>query len=248
MIRNLNFTGRKSIPRSMISIGVRTEGGSRIVDARLNLDGLALPEAAPVVVEAYRNSAFMRFTFGTVGRLQPPDDVSLAGFDPDDLVLFRVKVIDPIAAPPRLLAEADRLTPADEAVGKLSRRTILHTFVQDLGDEVWKLDVSDEIPVLLLNDRIPGIKPRAKTGDDFGPLVFPSVVRTLLSQAAIGEGAESDDDSATWPTLWVRWGEALTGEAFPPGVDDDQKMEWVEAVVAAFCKLTKATDRYRRIS
>ena len=68
MQRKFNYTDRKKITRSAIRMTLlpRTDGPLAF-DAKIDLDGLELPEHACVCVEAYHKALYMRFNFGKVG-------------------------------------------------------------------------------------------------------------------------------------------------------------------------------------
>ena len=108
MIRRLNYTGRIKIFRSDLRLATREVGGALSFDADLRLIDYELPAEALVFVEAYRQTTWMRFSFGTVAAMQPPVDRWLHEFDSPDGILFRVKVTQ-AKDEHVLLAVADRI-------------------------------------------------------------------------------------------------------------------------------------------
>ena len=106
MIRSFNYTGRKKIPRRLITITVRRmPDGRRTFSADLQLEALNLPAGAPVFIEAYHRQSWRRFTCGTVGDLQAPALPDLSGLT-GDRIRFRVKALDPEAEHGRVIAVA----------------------------------------------------------------------------------------------------------------------------------------------
>ena len=111
MIRKFNYTGRKRIARSRVSIEiVPGTNGSASFEASIDLTGVNLPKSANVFVEAYRRSFFKRFSFGTVSQIRSPQDRSLGDLDPKSFAMFRIKVVEPTGKG-RILGVADKIIP-----------------------------------------------------------------------------------------------------------------------------------------
>src|SRR6266513_561184 len=92
-VRTLNYTHRKRLRHEHLRFTIFT---TRLAEHAFNVDldiaAYELPQDARVYVEAYRQTHWMRFDFGTVGRLVAPNDRVLGIFDNVDGVLFRVRV------------------------------------------------------------------------------------------------------------------------------------------------------------
>ena len=81
MIRKFNYTGRKKIKRSNVSIDLLRDGNQhRVFNLNLDLDDLELPSNAHVYIEAYHRSGYQRFDFGTVSERKVPSDRSYSTF------------------------------------------------------------------------------------------------------------------------------------------------------------------------
>src|SRR5437016_2570906 len=92
-ISRLNYTGRKRLNRKDVQILLlEPSGGPLSFEAKLKLAEYKFPADALVFVEAYRQTQWMRFTFGKVGAVVPPVDRRLTEFDSPDGILFRVRV------------------------------------------------------------------------------------------------------------------------------------------------------------
>ena len=249
MNRRFNFTGRKRIALEHVNITVKDGGSDGIAtfDAEFEFDDLELPPNAPVMIEAFRGSNINRYAWGTVGQLTPPDDRSLINMQ--DNPSFRIKVV----APDRsgiLLAMASRITPhREERRGSL---VWLNTSI-DLGKEVWRLDFGDGNPTLYVNASIEGIGKAASSDRAFQSLVFPEVLRAMLTQAVIVDEADPDDDGGDWLGL-MTFVRGFHNEPLPPrltvvGENDDRRSEdavrWINDAVRAFTqKNFPASDFY----
>lgn len=246
MIRKLNFTGRKKIPKSLISIELVPDGNRQFsFDATFNLAELALPPDAEVYAEAYHHASYMRFSYGKIGKTVIPTERKLRQIEPGAFPLFRVKVVKG----GRILASADKIVPrssADEPKGKLS---LLPVEFKDLADLIWNLDLSSERPVLQLNDRIDGIKDIARIDQQFFALVYPDVIRQILRTILIeNDYADADSDEDDWQSQWLRFAEGLPGvDKVPsdkyPGVEEDRET-WIEEVIMVFCKKWKVREKF----
>ena len=147
MIKRINYTGRRRINRRHIELKINADGDAPpAFDAELTLGSYELPHNARVFVEAYRQTSWQRFDFGTVGDIKQPDDRQLTAFGSVDGVLFRVKVVEAPEAdgdgrPARILRHADRIRPRmpDERQAK----SLLPLDPGDFRDEVWRLEFDE---------------------------------------------------------------------------------------------------------
>ncbi len=253
MITNLNYTGRRRIPRSAIRIALAEDGdGHRFFDANVDLDGLDLPDSARLYVEAYYKSSYMRFNLGTVAgrRSLTEGERRLTEVDAGDIVYFRVKVVDETSSFGRILADADKIAPETARVKQIP---LLPVQPYDLGELAWRVDFDTGQPVLWVNNRIsPRIMEIVRTDSVWLSLVFPAAIREVLSRIFFVEDRDdpwSDDDPYA---LWLRWGSDLIGSPTPQidyddeGALDTDKRDWVDQVVVAFSKQIHASDKYRR--
>lgn len=251
MIRRLNYTGRKRIARARVSVRLLPSpaGGLRF-DAAFDLAEYGFPAASSVYIEAYNATSYMRFAFGTVGAHATPPDLLLREITPSPLPKFRLKVVD--ARRGLLLGVADQLVPLQPEASLAHRQSLLPVEFRDLGERVWRLDVSDW-PVLELNERVADLGEIARSGDAFLALVYPEVVRRILHEAIVGQGqTDPDFDEADWTSLWLRYVCSLPGVDAPPETasgDEDARAQadaWIERAVQAFCRARDARVRFER--
>src|SRR5256885_10944817 len=108
MKRTFNFTGRRKIGRTDISITLRQARGTWSFDADLRLNDYHFARNAEVWIEAHRQNLWMQWPWGTVSAMRPAIERKLTEFDVPDEVLFRVRVVQPPGQEHhKLLGEAD---------------------------------------------------------------------------------------------------------------------------------------------
>jgi len=247
MIKRLNFTGRRRIPRDRVDIEVY-DGQPRTFDAAIDLDGTSLPSHAAVFLEAMcaGSNAVERFHFGEVGNIVPPQDRCLRELDGKN-VFFALKIVDRNERFGRLLGIAEHIRP--QRAGKQTaagRRGILPVEPKELGQRLWRLEFTDHEVYLYVNKDVPELVDRVRTDPLFYAVVYPEVVRRVLMQA-ISENVDIEEDDDHWPVLWLRFGKNLHPMRDTPPTHDateEEREEWVEDVVEAFCKSHTVRDKY----
>jgi hypothetical protein len=226
------------VPRERIEI-VIFDGSPRSFDARIDLTGCDLPGEAEVIVEAgcAGSNVIPRFAWGTVNELMPPANRILSGLFGEN-VFFSLKVIDRRQQFGRILGLAEHIRPVKG--GKKTptgRRGILPIESADLGPEPWKLDFRTEDVYLLINSRVPDLKDRMRHDAGVFGLVYPVVVRQILSSALKTE-FEDDEASEHWASQWLNFGTKLhSGGVKPPSHESEaDREEWVNDIVESFCR------------
>jgi hypothetical protein len=249
MIRRLNYTGRKKIPRSSVTVRLlRTDDGGYAFSAEFDLSRLDFPRDASVFIEAYNASSYMRFPFGTVAERRDPKDTRLTDITPRPLPKFRLKVVDRTKRHGLLLGVADKLLPLRPHEDLANKQSLLPVDFCDLGERIWRLELSDW-PVLELNNRIDAIGEAARSGDSFLALVYPEVLRRVLHEIVIVlDETDPGFDDTEWTSLWLRYVCSLTGVSEPPsGATEEAKalrLEWIDDTVHAFCRSRQARRRF----
>lgn len=248
MIRRLNYTGRRNIPRSRVTIRlVSAVDGDQSFSADFDLKGFRFPSDASVYVEAYNTGSYMRFPFGTVGQPDVPQDTRLTEVTPRPLPKFRLKVVDQKNRHGLLIGVADKVIPLRPDEDLRNRQSLLPVDFCDLGERVWQLDLSDW-PVLELNSRVENISEAARSSGGFMGLLYPEVLRRILHFIVVEQGeTDPDADETEWTTLWLRYACSLSGIGPPPAMAGHEvaglQAEWVEDVVQAFCRARHARTR-----
>ena len=251
MIRRLNFTGRRRIPRSQVLVRLASGTGEAWrFDATFALSDFQFPPESTIFVEAYNPTSYMRFDFGTIGELVVPEDRNLTDITATPLPKFRLKVVDRRERHGQLLGVADKLIPlrADETPDQ--RQSLLPVEFTDLQNCIWRLDISDW-PVLQLNRRVADLGEIARSADWFLGLVYPEVVRRILHAAVVDQGqTDPDFDDSDWTCLWLQYVCALPGVSKPPdGETEDARQrqrDWIEEAVQAFSRTREARERFEK--
>lgn len=234
--KRINSTGRKRIQRERVDIRMADadDGASQAATARFDLQGLGFPDQSGIVLEAYQGSFGMRFNCGTVGTPNIPALLHLNELDRDTTTLFRLKVVE-AGGGGKLLGSADRIRPAgnDNEEGK---RSIFPIRESDLGDEVWRVEIDDSGPWLLLNYRVPGFKHRLLENPFLRGTMLPAALRVVLERLVF-DHTPDDDDEEDWRGMWLRY----LRESF--GIDDElseiadeDRASWVDATTRKFCE------------
>ena len=249
-IRRINSTGRKKILHEDTRILVRADGaGVAALDATLNLADYDLPSEAAVFVEAYRQTTFMRFPYGTVASPRPAEGMSyrLTEFSSPDGLLFRVKVTSTGERAGVLLAEADSIPAADDEEQPEARQALLPPAPGQLGEELWRVDFSGaDGPLLLINDRLDDWKAVAAS-PVFRSLVYPAAMREVLWYVYKVEGTRDMDEDDDWGSRWLSFAAALPGVVDPPltSEEDDVWGEWITDAVESFSRQHSMLERYK---
>ncbi|MDZ7645595.1 MAG: hypothetical protein U5K76_16040 [Woeseiaceae bacterium] len=248
MIRRLNYTGRRKIARSRVTVRLRTNpDGGYAFSADYDLSGLRFPKDARVYIEAYNVVSYMRFDLGTVAAPREPKDTWLTELSRRPLPKFRLKVVDRTKRYGLMLGVADKLLPLGPEDSLEQRQSLLPVDFCDLGDRAWRLDLSDW-PVLELNNRLDGVSEAARSAGSFLGLVYPEVLRRVLHDIVVGQDiTDPGFDDSDWTSLWLRFAGTLPGVGAPPGGVTEgarsRQREWIEETVQAFCKARQARQR-----
>ena len=186
----------------------------------------------------------MRFSFGTVGGLTTPSDTALSDFDSPDAILFRVRVTSTDGTGGKLLAEADRIRGHRAEEIEETREPLLWVKAEELGAEVWRLEISDR-PRLLINRELWDWKAVSRA-PQFVSLVYPAVLREILSFILLQEKYFDLDDTGDWRSRWLRFSSLVPGAPDIPEEkeDIDELKEWINEIVSAFCRQQKMMDRF----
>lgn len=247
MIRKFNYTGRKKIKRTHVRVDLFRDGeGRRLFNIALQLDDLKLPAGASIHVEAYHRTAYQRFDFGTLDAKHIPEDRYLTRLPDAVTPLFRVKVVDRTGDHGRILAALDKIRPESIDQQPVGSQCLLYVEYADLGQRIWELDLDGDWPALRLNRQAGEISLIASGDDRFMALVYPEVLRQILTRIVIVDEHTDPDCDDDWPSLWLQLACALAGQAVPPlGAADDQKV-WIETAVEGFCRRNLVLERFAK--
>ena len=244
MIRRLNYTSRMRIRKSDAIIVFDETTKPLSFNAEINLGSYFFQPTAKVFVEAYRGNSFMRFDYGTVEALSPPPTRQLLDIEGDKFSLFRVKVVDVTSG--RLIAISSQLRPGGDTQDGLEALLPLH--LTDTGNQIWRLKFENEGVKLELNQHKDGID----KNPEFRSLVFPSVLREVLSYIVFIEKQENEQElQDAEESAWSKWLTFVSGfypEEYPgpykeaEDTDIQQFLDWIDGAVEAFCDKNKIAD------
>jgi hypothetical protein len=233
----INSTGRKRIHREHIRIHLKEpEGGQPptfTADIQLPTE-LMLEPSAKVYVEPYVKSSSMRFDFGTVGKINHPENCLLTEIDAGAAVLFRIKVVDETGEVGRILASANGIRPENDADGD-DRRPLLPVRKANLAELIWRLEIDkDAGPELIVNSRIPDLIETLKRDVYLQGVIYPEVVRRLVHDI-FHEDNEYDEDT-DWVKDWTEWFKAQLGREIAEEEADDLEAvhSLADEIAAAF--------------
>jgi hypothetical protein len=240
---HLNYTGRKKISRNDAFITlVDCDHTTPSFSAELHLDDYNLPENARVYIEAYRQTSWMRFDFGTVGNIVKPEECLLSEFGNADGIRFRVKITSDEKPNGKLLAAANGIRPREPAIEKENRISLLPVRSENI-DSIWKIIYSEDGPELLIS-RVAGDKEAIALSPAFRSLVFSAVLREILMYILHGERTFDPDDIEDWRVQWLQFARSLGGidDEIPPEDDEIEIGEWVDDAVSSFSRKQKDID------
>lgn len=256
MPRRFNYTHRQRILREHVSIRVLNgEGGALAFDGVIDLSSYGIEKSQPksrVYIEAYRGAtaSWKRFDFGCIESISPPADRSLDEFRVPEGILFRVRVTatDGEGAG-RLVAEADGVRPQLAGDDQHAVQPLIeHMPADDIGDEVWRLDFSGEMPLLKINSRI-GIGVDQFLMDPRHRAVFaPAVMRQILTRIVLIEKFTGDEeDDMDWRQRWLRFAMRMSGSdpISTQMLEDVQGAEdWINTAAEGFAKRIGARSSF----
>jgi hypothetical protein len=242
--RRINFTGRKRIPHTLISVRLRPleAGKSLQATASFDLGSLGFPPKSPVIFEAYQRSQGMRFEVGTVAEPVVPEQFSLDEIDPGDSVLFRVKVVDDCGSG-LILGAAHRLRP-DSSETPDGRRSLFPVDQLDLGSEVWRVRITDAGPRLQLHFRLPQLLSKLETEPLVQGLLLPQALRQVLTDL-VADSADDEGDDTSWKSDWLKYCGETLGMANPIDLPEDERLGWVDDGVRKFARDCNFVDRIK---
>jgi hypothetical protein len=203
-----------------------------------------LAKDARVFVEAYRRTNWMRFDFGTVAQVVAPPDLRLTTFDSHEGVLFRVRVTATANNQGQLLATADQISPVHkDQEGEEGREPLLPIKPADLGEEVYRVDLSDA-PLLLVSNQFGDWRALARS-PLFVCMALPQALREILTRILRVEKYFETDDPSNWCARWLKFAATRAGSSDPPKEGEEDRFdEWVDDAVSAFARMHGIKSRF----
>jgi len=248
MIKRINSLGRKRIPRDCMAVAI-ADGTPRRFSASIELPENDWPQEAIVVIEAMcaGSPTVSRFECGPLNNLKAPRDTPLKDLTGRN-VFFHLKVIDQSEKIGRILGLAENIRPIETGLQtNAGRRGILPVEAIDLGQQLWQLDFRDHDVFLLVNSQIEHLPNQLQSDPASYALIYPEIIRRILYKA-IDQNVDLEEEEDRWPYLWLKFGRSFHPERMtPPSPAEGEAIdEWVESVVAEFCKQKSFRDRFTK--
>lgn len=232
MKRRLNYTRRRRIPSDRVlirTLDTTLPGSPPSFEASIDLAGLDLPTHGNVFLDPYVNTSSMRFSYGTVGAISPPEDCRLSDIDVGKEVLFRLMVVDDSNEVGKILASTTAISPVGDE--KL-RQSLFPLKTEDLGEGIWAVDVDRDRPYLILNNRIPGLPEKLSTDPLLRGSIYPHALRMVLRSIYPVSSPSFDEDRVE---DWKMFVSALVGDASARDMNENENVDdLVDAVVREF--------------
>lgn len=253
MIRRFNYTGRTKIPRNRIDIALFKDNEGKYFKAKLNFEGLKLPEDAKVFIEPNYKGVYQRFEFGTVGDLREPTSTRLNELPDTELAFFDISIVDETNKVGLLLGTAKGIPISTDGIPN-DRLPLLFVNPTDLKEQFWKLSfdsTDDSRPILEINNRIPELSEMAKNDIKFISLVYPTAFRGVLSK--IIEIGDFDIDSDHWISHWLKFIDSVLGVKHLPEMDTEgntlttEQEEWIDQCVNEYCKRFQLFEKFTTV-
>ncbi len=222
-----NPTGLIELNKTSVSISVLEVGGKRSFSVdKLDVAGVPLAGELEVVAVARAGNSSARFELGTAhalsGNQHPLDEL-----DPSQPLRFRLLLKQKGAS--KLAAAAENLRPRNDEQAE----SLLPMEAVDLGERLWRVDISEGGPILLFNSKVFPSAAGAENYLPFVAMVLPEALRSVMMYISRQPDC-LEDDSGNW-AVWSGWLSAMGAEPPPDDVDDVVRDEWCEAFVDRFC-------------
>lgn len=254
MISRFNFTDRKRLTKETIGLVLHhTDDDGTYFEVDLQLDGYDFPKDSRIRIEARNSITNQVWDFGTVGNTLKLSQSDRTFESVMESAYFVVSVISP-GELGLVLGRSSRITPRDP---KGSVKSLLPISPRnDFGQEIWKLNFTDEEPVIFeINNSIEDLSELGLRDSKFRALVMPEVFRSILHYAIITDELDLTDFEDTRWRGWINLAKHYyRAEPVPKitSISDEAKKEeasrWIDAVVNAFANSPKvrAADSYSK--
>ncbi len=126
---------------------------------------------------------------------------------------------------------------------KLKKRIpLLPVVPEDLKDEICKVSYEGSGPELIINSALGNWRGVARDPVVIA-LIYPLVLRDVLSRICFIENDFDLDDRSDWRTRWCRFAELLPGmDAYPDDVNERE--DWIDKAVASFSRRNAIVTKF----
>jgi len=252
MKRTFNYTGRIKINLNRINYEYSSNGTYVLTIKKVDISGFKFLDASSeIYVEMFYRNEYLREKIGTINNIKLPYYVSLNDISYRENLSFRIIVVDPNEL--KILASTSIIK---HTTSNINEDALLPLKYEDLGKVIWKIDYkSYDKPIILINNKIPGIDKTAVSDPVFIMNVYPAVLRQILQRIIFVEMVNPKEElSPDWRGQWLKFALCLNKSENMPEkfIDDDicddnikeKWYEWIEDVVTKFCNSRKEWDSY----
>lgn len=239
MRRNIGYTGRKTLDRSVVEVELhKTEAGKHVT---LTLADPAafdtLPSSSRVKLRLFENQFSETVLFGSLGKVaNGVERVELKNHDAFTAPSAQLRVVEASGVRRGLvLGSTKRWTlrmEGDDKKGNICDG-LLGLEVSDISPRAWKVDVrDDEHPIVYIDSKIKKPEALAQSDEVFLSCVLPAVIREIFDDIY-----NSDQDSnQQWIEDWVEWADSLSEIKFSSLESYEEYREWVQDLIEEFCR------------
>jgi len=248
MIRRINYTDKIKIKREEIIIKLHRDTKEQLYfTADFKFDSKGIPSESKIFVEAYCNNIFKRFSFGTYANPRPPSDCFLIDFG-EEGILFRIKIVDSTSDFGKILADISHLQPETTSSGeKISLLPV--ELDEQLGETIWRVDFSDDRPILRLNAGVAGIKDNLLKNPSLFSIILPAVVYEILMYLIFSGDYDYEAIDNTFYDNWIRFARNYNPQNIPPKESsNEEKLLWIHETMDAFSKKHEFKNKYISIT
>ena len=238
--KRIKFLHRKKILQSDVEIRLEVLGPTKRFSAKLNLADYKFPPEAKVFVDAKQLLERIRFDFGSVIRPSRTASIDISRLK-GERVTFDVLVVD--LSNSRKLGSAETVRPLKTGETSIGPKELLPIDAsKSLDGVLWRVDYNEnwegsvDAPVLLFDKSAARESAANFVGNNWvRGLVFPAVMREILTRILIIERHTYESDSTAWRDAWLRFASKCAGQDLPAPDDDSLSQEefeqWIQIAV-----------------
>lgn len=249
MIRKFSYTGLVKLAKDTVNIRLNYTQNFAF-EAEINKKILLskFPYESPIVIEASDRFNYERFELGELGSVDDVINRSLAEVFKENAntnLFFNLKVLSPDRLG-CLLGHAKKIKCHDPENSNEQNISILKHKFEDLGYNIWDLDLDDEDVVSIITNSNLSDPSLIKDSGRFASLVFPEVVRRILENILIIDESNwvDADDPEVWQTQWLLYAKLhLNNDPIPKKNENVREViDWINTCVSEFNRKQRYLD------
>jgi hypothetical protein len=245
-IRNFNYTGRQKIQDQFIDVKCQRAGQTIRATGRLDLAALDLPKAS-ARIDVYRGNDRDSLIVHNVDR-ELSFDHEFSVDAPAEVILMEFQMYIPDGPElGRILASRAKFKPPTDE-GSQGGRSLLPFSARDLGQLLWKIDVSGDQPEVVINSKIGDWKGFSKSANFYTvamPVIVGEIADWLWRESASADPGDNEI-AAQWKAYFLKnlGIELENGQ----GDQDENRAEWVDSCVNAFSAKHRLFDKWESLN